>query len=337
MALSTIYTWLVLGAGLGILYFLACGVTEERVRKWARKGLEQADEMEVMRLQTCAFPLFPALSLFVAVLLILGSAQALYEELPGKITGSWPICEGTIQGWHRGYRSSKGYAMIEVEGETKGYDILNGRIQKGELVGVTVRMACNGNRACILEYHTPEGWVREMYLPNYGREPYVVAQTLAMNLLAGVFSCGLILDFTFPEGIPPEEVLAYCRQAEAGKAPAWHRPPCGILRQRGGGRAVPDLRARHRIRGLSGPSGLDGRGRQDSVPVRRRPGLFLRRDRPGPRKGARAVYPEHSRDHALGQTAPRRPDLFGHAAAAAGRGIGKIQILRGGAVRRSLL
>lgn len=193
MALSTIYTWLVLGAGLGILYFLACGVTEERVRKWARKGLEQADEMEVMRLQTCAFPLFPALSLFVAVLLILGSAQALYEELPGKITGSWPICEGTIQGWHRGYRSSKGYAMIEVEGETKGYDILNGRIQKGELVGVTVRMACNGNRACILEYHTPEGWVREMYLPNYGREPYVVAQTLAMNLLAGALSCGLIL------------------------------------------------------------------------------------------------------------------------------------------------
>ena len=72
-------------------------------------------------------------------------------------------------------------------------DILNGRIQKGELVGVTVRMACNGNRACILEYHTPEGWVREMYLPNYGREPYVVAQTLTMNLLAGVLSCGLIL------------------------------------------------------------------------------------------------------------------------------------------------
>lgn len=193
MALSTIYTWLVLGAGLGILYFLACGVTEERVRKWARKGLEQADEMEVMRLQTCAFPLFPALSLFVAVLLIMGSAQALYEELPGKITGSWPICEGTIQGWYRGYRGAKGSAMIEVEGETKSYDILNGRIQEGEMVGVTVRMACNGDRACILEYHTPEGWVREMYLPNYGREPYVVAQTLAMNLLAGVLSCGLIL------------------------------------------------------------------------------------------------------------------------------------------------
>ncbi len=38
------------------------------------------------------------------------------------------------------------------------------------------------------------------------------------------FFCGLILDFTFPEGIPPEEVLAYCRQAEAGKAPAWPYP-----------------------------------------------------------------------------------------------------------------
>lgn len=193
MALSTIYTWLVLGAGLGILYFLACGVTKERVRKWARKGLEQADELQVMRLQTCAFPLFPGLGLFVAVLLILGSAQALCGELPGKITGSWPICEGTIQGWYRGYRGSKGSAMIEVEGETKGYDILNGRIQEGEMVGVTVRMACNGDRACILEYLTPEGWVREMYLPNYGREPYVVAQTLAMNLLAGLFCCGLIL------------------------------------------------------------------------------------------------------------------------------------------------
>lgn len=193
MALSTIYTWLVLGFGLGLLYFLACGVTEDRVRKWARKGLEQEDELQVMRLQTCTFPLFTAFGLFVAALLIMGSAQALYEELPEKITGSWPICEGTILDWNRGYKGSKGAAMIEVDGEIKGYDILNGRIQEGELVGVTVRMACNGNRACILEYREDGSWVREMYLPNYGREKYVVAQTLVMNLLAGGLSCGLIL------------------------------------------------------------------------------------------------------------------------------------------------
>lgn len=56
------------------------------------------------------------------------------DDLPNKITGRWPVCEGTIVGWYDGYRG-KGAAMIQVGDETKGYDIRNLNILEGEMVG----------------------------------------------------------------------------------------------------------------------------------------------------------------------------------------------------------
>ena len=193
MAMSTIYVWFLLGCGLATFYFLACKLTEERVKKWARKGLENETELQVKRLQTFTFPLFVFFTIILDVIIIFAGIATICDDLSNKITGRWPVCEGTIVGWYDGYRGKKGSAMIQVGDKTKGYDIRNGNIQEGELVGVTVRMAYNGDIACILEYKQSGMWVREMYLPNYGREVNAVSKTIAMNILAGALTCGLIL------------------------------------------------------------------------------------------------------------------------------------------------
>lgn len=193
METSTLYTWVLLGLGLVLFYFLACKLTKERVRKWAAKGMEKESELQIKRLQTFTLPLFVAIAIAWGTLIVFGAIDTLCGELPNKITGRWPVYEGTIVGWSDGYRGQKGAAMIQVGAKTKGYNIRNRTIQKGEMVGVTVRMACNGDNACILEYQGSGGWVREMYLPNYGREVHAVPKAIAMNLLGGVLSAGFVL------------------------------------------------------------------------------------------------------------------------------------------------
>lgn len=202
MAMSTVYVWIVLGCSLGICYFMACKLTQERLKKWFRKGMEKASEFEFQRLLVFVFPLMFAMVISLSVTLIIVGIQTLCSDLPNKITGNWPVCEGTILEWHRGYRGQKGAAMIQVGDKIKGYNIRNGNIQEGEMIGVTVRMAYNGDTACILEYKESGSWVREMYLPNFGREVHAVPKTIAMNLLAGIFSCGFILKkMLYPERV----------------------------------------------------------------------------------------------------------------------------------------
>lgn len=192
MQTSAIYLWVLLGGALATFYFLACNLTEERVRKWFRKGAEQEDELQIKRIQTFMFPVFVSFAAILAGVLVFVTIDAMCGELPNRITGRWPICEGTIVGWSDGYRGSSS-AMIQVGETTKGYRIRNWDIRRGEMVGVTVRMACNGDDACILEYKESGSWVRKMYLPNFGREANAVPKTIALNLLAGIFTCGCIL------------------------------------------------------------------------------------------------------------------------------------------------
>ena len=193
MAMSTIYVWILLGCDLGICYFMACKLSQQRLQKWFRKGMEQEPELEVQRIFVFFFPLALVFMVFLMAGILIANAQILCEDLPNKITGNWSVCEGTILEWHRGYRGQKGAAMIQVGDVIKGYDIRNLTIQEGEMVGVTVRMAYNRDTACILEYKESGTWVREMYLSNFGREVNAVSKTIVMNILAGIASCGFIL------------------------------------------------------------------------------------------------------------------------------------------------
>ena len=193
MALSTIYVWVLMGCDLWICYFMACKLSQQRLKKWFRKGMEQEPELEVQRIFVFSFPLALAIMVFLMTGMLIANAQILCEDLPNKITGNWSVCEGTILEWQRGYRGQKGAAMIQVGDVIKGYDIRNLTIQEGEMIGITVRMACNRGTACILEYKESGVWVREMYLPNFGREVNAVPKTIVMNLLAGIASCGFIL------------------------------------------------------------------------------------------------------------------------------------------------
>lgn len=192
MAMSTIYVWITTCCDLFFSYFLACKLTKERVRKYARKGMEKESEFEIKRFQTFLFPLLVSLAVFVNLMCLYGGIYLICDDLPNKITGRWPVCEGTIVGWYDGYRG-KGAAMIQVGDETKGYDIRNLNILEGEMVGVTVRMAYNRGVACILEHQENGNWVRERNLPYYGREAHAVQKTIAMNLLAGALTGGFVL------------------------------------------------------------------------------------------------------------------------------------------------
>lgn len=58
MAMSTIYVWITTCCNLFFSYFLACKLTKERVRKYARKGMEKESEFEIKRFQTFLFPPF---------------------------------------------------------------------------------------------------------------------------------------------------------------------------------------------------------------------------------------------------------------------------------------
>lgn len=195
MASSTLYDWCVLGEALAGLYFIFCKLNEKHVRKWVGKGMENKSEQDIKRMEVFLFPFFTVLAVSFFLVLVISGIQSLCTNLPGKITGGWPIREGVITEWGKGYKGSKGSALIQMEESTEWFHILNNSIQEGEMVGVTVRFACNDyeSKACVLEYMESGSWIREMKLPNFGREVKVVSKTITMNLLGGVLSCALIL------------------------------------------------------------------------------------------------------------------------------------------------
>ena len=192
MALSTVYLWILFGCGLGVIYYMMTKLTIDQIKRLTRKGTEIKSEIDGMRMEVTGFFLLCFLVFPMAIILVIGSVQSLYQDLPNRITGDWPIYEGTIVGWHIGYRGSES-AMIQIGDETKGYDLRNANIHNGDMVGVTVRMACNGSTAYILEYEEDGSWVELAGIPHSGKEKNVVTKTIVMNLLAGVFTCGFIL------------------------------------------------------------------------------------------------------------------------------------------------
>ena len=195
MASSTLSDWCVLGVALAGLYFIFCKLNEKHVRKWAGKGMENKPEQDIKRMEVFLFPLFTVFAVSFLLALVIGGIQSLCTNLPGKITGGWPIREGVITEWNRGYKGSKGSALIQMEESAEWFHIVNNSIQEGEMMGVTIRFACNDyeSKACVLEYMESGAWIREMRLPNFGREAKVVYKTITMNLLGGVLSCAFIL------------------------------------------------------------------------------------------------------------------------------------------------
>lgn len=102
--------------------------------------MEKERELQKKRSHILFAPLAVSLVVNLAVVLVYFAASTLCEELSYKITGNWPVQEGTIVGWCFGYCGGKG----SVRDIVKGYHIRNRNIQKGEMVRVTVRMAING-------------------------------------------------------------------------------------------------------------------------------------------------------------------------------------------------
>ena len=195
MATSTLYDWIVLGSALAGLYFIFCRMNQNHLKKWVGKKREKDSELDRMRLEVFFLPLFILLFVPFLFVLVIASIQSSCNNLPNKITGGWPVREGVITDWGRGYRGSKGSALIQMEDGSEWFHILNGNIMEGEMVGVTVRFACNDyeSKACVLEYWEEGTWVRERYLPNFGREVNGVPKILSMNFLGGLLSCGFIL------------------------------------------------------------------------------------------------------------------------------------------------
>lgn len=195
MASSTLYDWVMFGSALAGLYFIFCKMNQNHLRKWVGKGPEKESELNRMRMEVFFLPLFILLFVPFLFVLVIAAIQGSCTNLPTKITGGWPIREGVITDWGHGYRGSKGSALIQMEDGAEWFHILNGNIMEGEMVGVTVRFACNDyeSKACVLEYMESGSWVRERYLPNFGREVDGVPKTIAVNLLGGALSCGFIL------------------------------------------------------------------------------------------------------------------------------------------------
>ena len=80
--MSTIYVWITTCCDLFFSYFLACKLTKERVRKYARKGMEKESEFEIKRFQTFLFPLLVSLAVFVNLMCLYGGIYLICVDLP---------------------------------------------------------------------------------------------------------------------------------------------------------------------------------------------------------------------------------------------------------------
>ena len=195
MGNSTVWSWLVFAGGLLAVYFMMCRLTEEHLKKWAEKENKKAHnctEHERLLNNTILYPMLWAFILLLSIVW-LGAVRALYQELPKKIMGNWPIYQGTIVGYSEGYKSSLGYTEIQNGTETRSFRIKNAYGQQGHMIGMTVRVTYNEPDAYILEYEESGSWIKLYELPNSGIENYVVAKTIGMNLLAVIVTCGLII------------------------------------------------------------------------------------------------------------------------------------------------
>lgn len=192
---STVWDWMYWGGCLLAVYLMACKITEKHLKKWAERENRKNQNCTELERHLNMVGTYPILWVIVIFYSIggWGAMQSIYGDLPNKITGNWPVYEGTIVEWVDGARWTQDYTHIQNGEDMKSFRLQNRNIRYGDMIGVNVRVAYNGSKALVLEYEESGSWKKVMDVPNAGREKNVVPKTIGMNLLAGIVTCGFIL------------------------------------------------------------------------------------------------------------------------------------------------